>query len=112
MRMKWKCHVTWEKKEDQDQSKVLLFNNFFHTNLLLFLNRTVIIFNARGLKPGQFDIDMLFLFLAFGHVTPAAKGLLHQHWKPGHIYQFEIKSKHFKSKTRYVHVEEKRRTLQ
>ena len=43
-------------------SKILLFNNFFHTNL----NFLISFFNARGLKFGQFDnFDMLFQFLAF-----------------------------------------------
>ena len=53
------------------ESKVLLSNNFFHTNLLIisFKNldyHKISFFNERGLKLGHFDIfNVLFPFLAF-----------------------------------------------
>ncbi len=49
------------------ESKALLSNSFFHTNLLsfFFLNSNrhkISFFNAKGFKLGHFDVfDMLFL---------------------------------------------------
>ena len=52
------------------ESKVLLSNNFFHTNLILFKVQTVIksrsLMMAGGLARSHFDFfDMHFQFLAF-----------------------------------------------
>jgi len=51
------------------ESKVLLSNNFFHTNLILFNNSDCLkflLFNDGGHKLGHFGIfDALFPFLAF-----------------------------------------------
>jgi len=50
------------------ESKALLSNNFFHTNLLIFSKIQTVIksHSDGGLKLGHFDIlDMLFQFLAF-----------------------------------------------
>ena len=57
------------------ESKALLSNNFFHTNLLNFFKIQTVIkshfFNARGFKLGRFDVfDMLFSFLAFLKLQP------------------------------------------
>jgi len=55
--------------ENVAESKVLLSNNFFHTNLLILLKVQTVkisVSNDGGLKLGHFDIsDMLFPFLAF-----------------------------------------------
>ena len=56
------------------ESKALLPNNFFHTNLIFLKNsdcHKILFLNDGGLKLGHFDIfDMLFPFLKFAKLWP------------------------------------------
>ena len=57
------------------ESKALLSNNFFHTNLLIFFKisncHKISFLNDGGPKLGYFDIfDMLFPFLKFAKLWP------------------------------------------
>ena len=55
------------------ESKVLLSNNFSHTNLLILLKvqtHKISFCNDGGLKCGHFDIlNMIFPFLAFANLS-------------------------------------------
>ena len=69
------------------ESKALLSNNFFHTNLLSFFKiqpcHKISFFDARDFKLGYFDVsDMLFPFLAFLKLQPIIS------WKVGHVMAF------------------------